>query len=107
MTDPALADLITVFCQRQLSQTLDKGAEIGLEPVTIASTILQIAAATLAQVAQTETVAILRAYADCIEAGPGDGPLQRDAKAAFMTAAQAFGDAVEAARDFPTPQGRA
>ena len=102
-----LEDLITRFCHRQLDQMLEEGTGIGLSPLTACATLLQLCAASLASVARAEAVALLRAYADCIEAGPGPRPAKDDARRAFEAAAQAYATAAKVARAFPTPQGRA
>jgi hypothetical protein len=95
------------FVRAQLAQVVQNGATMGLSPLTTISTVMQAAAATLAQVAPAEATALLRAYADCIEAGPGESPASAAASARFHSAAQAFLDVAAAARDFPAPQGRA
>lgn len=100
-------DMVATFASRALSQTLASGANLGLSPITTAAALLQVTAASLAGVAQAEAVVILRAYADCIEAGPGKGPAQTEARERFVAAAQAFAAAARASAEFPTPQGRA
>ena len=105
--DASVEVMIVRFCQLQLSQVLATGSQIGLSPITTAATLLQTCAASLAGVAQAETVAILRAYADCIEAGPGQGAAQSAARSRFTAAAEAFVAAAQSAQAFPTPQGRA
>lgn len=107
MQDLSAADMVATFAQRQLSQTLTAGTNLGLAPITTAAAILQVTAASLAGIAHAETVRILRAYADVIEAGPGQGEAQARARAAFEAAAQDFAVAAQATRDFPQPQGRA
>ena len=69
--------------------------------------IRQVIASVLTAISPTATVEILRAYADVIDAGPGDGPAQAAARARFDAAAQAFIPVARAQRDFPQPQGRA
>jgi hypothetical protein len=98
---------VASFGQAQLAQVLQNGAGIGLSPITTAATIMQIAATSLANIAQAETVAMLRAYADCIEAGPGDSAAKADAVARFGKASTAFVAIARASADFPAPQGRA
>ena len=105
--DISAEHLVAVFGHRQLAQSIQAGAGLGLAPITTAATIMQISAMTLAQVAPGQTVALMRAYADVIEAGPGDGAAQAGARGRFDIAAQALAAAAIAARDFPTPQGRA
>lgn len=105
--DASVEAMITRFCQLQLSQALATGSQIGLSPITTASTLLQTCAASLAGIDQAGAIAILRAYADCIEAGPGQGAAQSAARARFTAAAEAFVAAAQSARDFPAPQGRA
>jgi hypothetical protein len=97
--------MVANFARAQLLQVVQHGQVLGLSPLTTVSTVLQCAAGSLAQVAAAETVAILRAYADTIEAGPGDSPAKAAAVARFEKAASAF--VAAAASDFPAPQGRA
>jgi hypothetical protein len=95
------------FAQAQLAQVMRNGADIGLSPLTTLTTVLQAAAGTLVQIARAEATALLRAYADCIEAGPGESPAKTAAVARFSEAASALVAVAAAARDFPSPQGRA
>ena len=95
------------FVRAQLAQVVQNGATMSLSPVTTISTVMQAAAGTLAQVAPAEATALLRAYADCIEAGPGESPAKTAAVARFTEAAAAFVAVAAASRDFPAPQGRA
>ena len=75
--------------------------------MTTAATMMQIAAAFLVQTSSNGAVALLRAYADCIEAGPGPGTRQDEARQHFNQVAQEFMATAQASRDFPAPQGRA
>jgi hypothetical protein len=104
---PSVEDIIATFGHRQLMGVVQAGQSLGFAPVTTLSTVLQIACMSLMQVAPAETVAILRAYADVIEAGPGEGPAQTAAEQRFRDAALAFVSVAKAQRDFPAPQGRA
>lgn len=95
-----------VFCQMQ--DVVEAGKEIGLAPVSTLATALQVSASGLVQASSpAATVALLRAYADVIEAGPGSGPTQTTARSSFETAAQAMTNMVRAGADFPAPKGRA
>lgn len=105
--DPAILHMIAAFCQRQLSQILDNGVAIGLSPVTTASTMMQICASSMYGIAPAQTVAMLRAYADTLEAGPHDTPAKQAAVAAFEAAASDFVAIAAASRNFPAPQGSA
>lgn len=107
MTDPTVEMMVQLFARRQMDQVLLNGSSIGLAPVTTAATMMQIAAAFLVQTSSSGAVALLRAYADCIEAGPGTGKRQDAARAHFNQVAQEFMSAAQASRDFPQPQGRA
>jgi hypothetical protein len=107
MPDPTVEQMIATFARAQLLQVMTTGHNLGLAPVTTTSAILQVAAGTLAELAPAATVAMLRAYADCIEAGPGDGAAQAAARASFHAAAEAFIATARASVDFPAPQGRA
>ncbi len=105
MTD--VQAFVANFVKAQLAQVVQPGAGIGLSPVTTVSTMMQAAAGTLAGLAPAEATALLRAYADCIEAGPADGPARSAAIARFSAAAAAFLAVPPARPDFPAPQGRA
>jgi hypothetical protein len=107
MTEPSVQDMITLFAQLQLSQVLNNGRQIGLSTLTMASGLMQLCAAQMAMLSPGGASAILRAYADVIDAGPGNGPTQQEARARFNEVGRAFVATVEASRDFPQPQGRA
>ncbi len=99
--------MVIHFAQAQLSQVLTAGTSLGLSPITTATCLLQITASALAGIAPAETAQLMRAYAAVIEAGPGDGQPQADARQAFDQAAKAFVATYQAAQAFPAPQGRA
>lgn len=107
MTDPTVEMMIQLFARRQMDQVLLNGSSIGLSPVTTAATMMQLAASILVQTSSTGAIALLRAYADCIEAGPGSGAKQETARQHFQQVAQEFIATAQASRDFPAPQGRA
>lgn len=107
MIATSVEQMIATFVRTQLFQVMNAGTSFGIAPVTTATTIMQVAAASLADIAPAATVAMLRAYADCIEAGPGDGAAQAAARASFHAAAEAFITTARAGTDFPAPQGRA
>ena len=108
MDQAAVEQLLYHFAQAQLRQAIQAGHSLSIAPVTTCAMLLQATASTLAQgVDPAATVALLRAYADCIEAGPGDGPAQAAAKAGFDAAAQAMIDTAKIAASFPAPQGSA
>jgi hypothetical protein len=100
--------LVANFANRSLTNTINTGFEaLGLSPLTTASAVMQCAAAAMAHFSAKDTVALLRAYADCIEAGPGDGAPQQAARAAFFAAGESLIAAARASIKFPAPQGRA
>jgi hypothetical protein len=105
--DLTFETMLNIFAQRQLHQAIVAGQSFGLAPVTTAATIMQAAANLLVSVSPTHVVAMLRAFADVIEAGPGTGPAQAQARAGFEAAAQGFIEVARASADFPTPQGTA
>jgi len=107
MTDPTVEMMVRLFARRQMDQVLVNGSNIGLAPVTTAATMMQIAASVLVATSATGAVALLRAYADWIEAGPGQGAAQDRARQHFYQVAQSFIGMAEATSDFPQPQGRA
>ena len=107
MGEPTVQDMIQAFARRQMGEVIERGASLALSPVTVAATLMQLSASVLAHVAPVPTVAMLRAYADVIEAGP-DNPLDLAvARERFEGAAEAFRAEAEAAASFPAPQGRA
>lgn len=107
MDRPDVETLCQTFGHNQLAQAIAIGRTIGFAPVTTASTILQVAAMAMAGVHPGQTAEILRAYADVLDAGPGEGPAQSAARVRFDQAAQTFMATARTTRDFPAPQGRA
>ena len=99
--------MIATFAKQQLYQATNAGISVGLSPVTVAASLMQFAASCLATVAPAEAVALIRAYADVIEAGEPDSEAFASARSRFDGAALAFTAVARAAQDFPTPQGRA
>jgi hypothetical protein len=100
--------LVANFVNRALTNTINTGFEaLGLSPLTTASAMMQCAAAAMAHFAARDTVALLRAYANCIEAGPGDGPAQQAARQAFFAAADSMVATARASINFPVTQSRA
>ncbi len=107
MTEPSVQDMIGTFTHMQLVKALENGQALGLSPVTTASSLMQLCAARMAMISPAGASAILRAYADVIDAGPGEGPAQQEARTRFLAAGHAFIATVQASRDFPQPEGRA
>lgn len=105
--DQGLNQMVEAFAHGQLMQTIHAGQMIGLSPVSVAASMMQISASLLVAVSPQLAAAVLRAYAAVIDAGPADTPLRAAAIDQFMQAGATLIAAAKAARDFPQPQGRA
>jgi hypothetical protein len=98
--------MIEAFVKNSLMKMLHQGSSMALPSVTLLASVMQQSAAYLFGLDGPSTIALLRAYANVMESG-GPGPTYDAAVAEFMQAAQCMIAAVQAHRDFPTPQGRA
>lgn len=106
-TGATTEQLIEAFCHRQLMQAMQAGSSLGFSPITVAASLMQISASALVSVSPSDAAAVLRAYADVIDAGPGESPARAEAIASFLASGEALLATGRAGRDFPVPQGRA
>lgn len=107
MMDFSPDKMIEAFTHRQLMQAIHAGGMVGFTPITIAASMMQMCASLLVSVSPHHASAVLRAYADLIDAGPVQTPQRDAAISRFMNAGEQLIAAAQAARDFPQPQGRA